>query len=268
MSLFLIILVLVVFLVVVLVILLVLLTVTLDRILGNGSGLLGVRRLNSFAHLSIGVRQVLGTLDSQVDDLDTIRIGFTIYQILPVFMGLLDHVFDKGTVLAMAIVSKRVLLTALGDLVVLEPALDLSETTRPGLVQVGNVIDLIRTRIIYIKRDQLPVRGAIVDHQQAAQQLDLLDLARIAANFAHINHVYRIIVTTGGVSSSRALVRVFPGLWDRTVVANISRRAFHIGDKLELAAMLDLLLDRVQSNFFLNLQDSYFHVSVAHYRKS
>jgi hypothetical protein len=105
--------------------------------------------------------------------------------------------------------------------------------------------------VIDINDKDLPVSLTLVKESHDTKSLDLLDLTRVSnllTNFANVNGV---IVATS-LSLGVNLVGVFPGLRQGTVVPDIALVGEAVADETKLA-LLDVLLDRVQSIFLGDL---------------
>ena len=100
---------------------------------------------------------------------------------------------------------------AIGDLVDTEPLVGGPEETREVTLNVLNVVEFGSQRIVDIDGDDLPVGLLLIKQGHHTEDLDLLDLTRVANQLTDLANVQRIVVTLGlglGVDD----MRVFPGL--------------------------------------------------------
>ena len=92
-----------------------------------------------------------------------------------------------------------------------EPLVRRANKTREVALNVLNVIQLARKRVLNVNDNDLPVGLALVEKSHDAKNLDLLDLANIADLLTDLADVERVVVTLGlglGVHGRRVL----PGL--------------------------------------------------------
>ena len=78
-------------------------------------------------------------------------------------------------------------------------------------LDVLNVVELGRQRVVDVDDDDLPVGLALVEQSHDAEDLDLLDLASVANRLANLANIERIVIALGfGLGVSRRWV--LPGL--------------------------------------------------------
>ena len=114
-------------------------------------------------------------------------------------------------VLALAREGELVLGLAVRDLVDAEPLIGGAEKAREVALDILNVVELGSKRVIDVNDNDLPVSLLLVEKGHDTEDLDLLDLARVADKLANLADVERIVVTLGlGLGVDR--VGVLPGL--------------------------------------------------------
>lgn len=78
-------------------------------------------------------------------------------------------------------------------------------------LNVLNVVEPVRERVVDVDDDDLPVGLALVEESHDAEDLDLLDLANVSDLLADLADVQRVVVALG-LSLGVGLGRVLPGL--------------------------------------------------------
>ena len=121
-------------------------------------------------------------------------------------------------VLALAGKCELVLGLSVGDLVDTEPLIGGTEKAGQVTLDILNVVELGRQRVVHVNNNDLPVSLLLVKESHDAENLDLLHLTSVADKLANLANVERVVVTLGlglGVDS----VGVLPGLrgWYRLV---------------------------------------------------
>ena len=83
----------------------------------------------------------------------------------------------------------------------------------PGevILNILDVVELRRERVVDVDDDDLPVGLTLVEKRHDAENLDLLHLADIADLLADLADIEGIVVTLG-LGLRVSLLRVFPGL--------------------------------------------------------
>ena len=163
---------------------------------------------------------------------------------LPGVVGALDDLEGVGLVLGLAVEGELVLGLAVGNLVDAEPLLGGLEESGHLLLDVLNVVELRGEGVGDINGDDLPVGLTLVKEGQAAQDLDLLDLAGVGHRVSNLADVKGIIVPVG-VGVSILVVRVLPGLGEGTVVPDVPVVREAVVHEAQLP-LLHILLNRVK----------------------
>lgn len=114
-------------------------------------------------------------------------------------------------VLAFASESKLILRLAVRDLVDTEPLICGTEETRQVTLDILDVVELACKGVVHIDNNDFPVGLILVQQGHDTENLDLLDLARVADKLTNLTDVKRIVVTLRfglGVGN----IGIFPGL--------------------------------------------------------
>lgn len=133
-----------------------------------------------------------------------------------------------------------------------------------------DIVELRSQRVIDVDNNDLPVGLLLVEKGHNAEDLDLLDLARLGNELANLADVQRVVVSLGlGLWVDN--VGVFPGLYSQSTIIRKVRvdkvsaylREGTVVPKVALVreavphiselALLDVLLDRVESFLLANL---------------
>lgn len=132
-------------------------------------------------------------------------------ELLPRLGALSDNVHGVLLVLALAAESELVLGLSVGDLVDAEPLIGGTEKAWKMSLDILNVVQLGSEGVVDVNDDDLPVGLALVEESHDTEDLDLLDLTRLADKLANLADVERVVVALSlglGVSD----VGVLPGL--------------------------------------------------------
>ena len=111
-------------------------------------------------------------------------------------------------------------------------------------LDILDVVELGSKRVVDIDDNDLPVSLLLVEKGHDTEDLDLLDLTRVADKLTDLANIERVVVTLGlglGVDG----VRVLPGLGEAAVVPQVALVREAVANEAELA-LLDILLDGVE----------------------
>jgi hypothetical protein len=175
-------------------------------------------------------------------------------ELLPRFGAFAHDLHRVLLVLALAGEGELVLRLAVRDLVDAEPLIRRAEETREVTLNVLNVVQARRKRVVDVDDNNLPVGLALVEKSHHTENLDLLDFTRLGDELADLADVQRVVVTSLlglGVDN----VGVFPGLREGTVVPEVTLVREAVADESQLA-LLGVLLDGVELLIFGNLSQS------------
>jgi hypothetical protein len=156
-------------------------------------------------------------------------------------------------VLALASESELVLRLAIGDLVDTEPLIRGTEQTGQVTLDILNVVELRRQRVVHVNDDDLPVGLLLVEKGHDSKNLDLLDLSDVSNKLADLADVERVVVALRlglGVGD----VGVLPGLGEGAVVPEVALVREAVADEAELT-LLRVLLDGVEGLFLGDLEE-------------
>ena len=181
-------------------------------------------------------------------------------------------------VLALAGEGELVLGLSVGDLVDTEPLVGGTEKAGEVALDILDVVELGRKRVVHIDDDDLPVGLLLVEQGHDAKDLDLLDLAGVANELTDFADVERVVVTLGlglGVDGVGVLpglhrrvsqpARYGTGMYSRIYVTHLGECAVvpqvalvgeavaHISE----LALLDILLDGVEELILGDLYSNY-----------
>ena len=78
-----------------------------------------------------------------------------------------------------------------------EPLVSRAHETGEMPLDILDIIELGRERVVYVDDEDLPVRLTLVEKRHDAEDLDLLDLADVADLLADFAHIQRVVVTVG-----------------------------------------------------------------------
>jgi hypothetical protein len=142
---------------------------------------------------------------------DVATVALARDELLPGLGALLDNLLSVLLVLALAGEGELVLGLSVGDLVDAEPLVGGTHETGQVTLDILNVVELGSQRVVDINDNDLPVGLLLVNQGHNTQNLDLLDLTRVADQLTNLADVERIVVTLGlGLGVDR--VGVLPGL--------------------------------------------------------
>lgn len=145
-----------------------------------------------------------------------------------------------------------------------EPLVGRAHKTREVPLDILNVVQLRRKRVIDVNDEDLPVGLALVEERHDTEDLDLLDLADVANLFTNLADIERVVVAVG-LGLSMGLSRVLPGLHNGTATSGrasgLPCSVTHLGEGTVVpdvpvvgeavahvaeTALLDVLLDGVE----------------------
>jgi hypothetical protein len=175
-------------------------------------------------------------------------------ELLPRFGAFAHNLHGVLFVLALAGEGKLILRLAVRDLVDAEPLIRRAEKTGQVTLNVLDVVQARRKRVVDVDDNDLPVGLAFVEECHHTENLDLLDFTRLGDELADLADVQRVVVTSLlglGVDN----VGVFPGLREGTVVPEVTLVREAVADESQLA-LLGVLLDGVELLIFGNLSQS------------
>uniref|UniRef100_A0A182U5M9 Secreted protein n=1 Tax=Anopheles melas TaxID=34690 RepID=A0A182U5M9_9DIPT len=176
-------------------------------------------------------------------------------KLLPKPVRLSDRLGGECGILCVAVERELILRLAVRDLVDLEPLDRGAQQPGEHRLHVADIVHLIGQRVVHVDRDNLPVRFALVDQRDRAEYFHLQHLAPLRNARANLEHIDGIVIAlAAGVRVQ--VVRVLPGLRERTVVPDVAVVREAVGDEPQLA-LLHVLLDRVQA-----LAQADFHLGV------
>jgi hypothetical protein len=176
-------------------------------------------------------------------------------------------------VLALAGEGELVLGLAIRDLVDTEPLVGGPQETGKVALDILNVVELGSKRVIDVNDNDLPVSLLFVEESHDTEDLDLLDLTRLADKLANLAHIQWVVVslglglwvndiwvfpslcgwlTTAGSHEERGLRRT-PYLGEGAVVPEIALVGEAVAHIAELA-LLDVLLDGVEGLLLADLR--------------
>lgn len=203
---------------------------------GSGDGRLGGSRI---AEGSVGNGHALG-VDLAAD------------KAVPRLLALLDDIEGVGLVLGLAAERELVLGLAVGDLVDAEPLVRGTEQAREVALDVLDVVHLGGVGVLDVDGDDLPVGLAIVEQGHHTENLDLLDLTSVANSLTDLANVEGIVVTNS-LRVGVLVVRVLPGLGERTVVPDVALVGEAVAHKPQLT-LLGVLKNRVEAVLLVDLE--------------
>jgi hypothetical protein len=189
--------------------------------------------------------------------------GLARRELLPGLGALADNVHGVLFVLALAGEGELVLGLAVWDLVNAEPLVGGAQQTGQVALDVLDVVELGRQRVVHVNDHDLPVGLALIEQSHDTEDLDLDDFAGLGDQLADLADVQRVIVTCRlGLLVHH--VGVFPGLPQQSVLvlsADVGLASSHLREGTvvpEVAlvgeavahvaelALLDVLLDGVE----------------------
>ena len=118
-------------------------------------------------------------------------------ELLPGIGALADDILGVLLVLALAGEGELVLGLSVGDLVDAEPLIGGAQKTGEVTLNILNVVELGGQRVVDVDNDDLPVGLLLVEQGHDTEDLDLLDLARVADELTDLADVERVVVTLG-----------------------------------------------------------------------
>lgn len=134
----------------------------------------------------------------------------------------------------------------------LEPLDGGTQQTRKILIYIGNIVDLWGQRIVNIDCNDFPVRFALIDERDGAQDLDLQHIAAFGHTIPDLNNVNGIIVALAA-SGRFNVIGILPGLWQGAIVPDVALVGKTIGHKTQFT-LLDVLLNGIQGRLQANLK--------------
>ena len=189
--------------------------------------------------------------------------GLASGKLLPGLGALAHNVHGVLLVLALAGEGELVLGLAVRDLVDAEPLVGGAQQTGQVALDVLDVVELGRQRVVHVDDHDLPVRLALVEQSHDAEHLDLDDLAGLGDQLADLANIKRVVVA-GRFGLLVHHVGIFPRLPQQSVSilsADIGLASSHLREGTvvpEIAlvgeavphvaqlALLDVLLDGVE----------------------
>lgn len=125
------------------------------------------------------------------------RLRLASNKLLPRLSTLMDDVHRVLLVLALAREGELVLGLSIGDLVDTEPLVRGAQQAGEVLLDILDVVQPMSERVVDVDDDDLPVGLLLVQQGHHAQDLHLLDLARVADQLADLADVERVVVALG-----------------------------------------------------------------------
>mmetsp|Transcript_10247 Transcript_10247/g.29204 ORF Transcript_10247/g.29204 Transcript_10247/m.29204 type:complete len:284 (-) Transcript_10247:223-1074(-) len=169
-------------------------------------------------------QRILGQLAHQRLDLVALHIGIQLafllagQQFLPCVIAFLDDGHGVLLVHEFLVQSKDVGRLAVGDFVRAEPFADGIEHAWHLFVDVLNVVEERRPLVFGVDGDDLPVGLAFVDHAEDSEDLDGADATGLDDTSTNLAHIQRIIITTATLGIRMDECRIFPCLWQASVI--------------------------------------------------
>lgn len=184
----------------------------------------------------VGVRQIA--------DGNFTRGGITVDETAPGFVGLVDDFHGVLLVFSLAGEGELILRLAIGDLVDPEPFVGCPDETGQVTLDILNIIQLGSERVVNVNDDDLPVGLTLIKEGHDTENLDLLDLASVTDLFADLANIEGIVVTLG-LGFRVRVVGVLPGLWEGTVVPNVTVMGEAVANETQ-TTLFDVLLNGVE----------------------
>ena len=132
-------------------------------------------------------------------------------ELLPRLGALAHNLHGVLLVLALAGKGKLVLGLAVGDFVDAEPLVGGAQEAGQVALDVLDVVEFGRQRVVDVNDYDLPVGLALVEQRHDAQDLDLLDLAGLRDGLADLADIQWVVVALG-LRLWVGGIGVFPGL--------------------------------------------------------
>jgi hypothetical protein len=183
------------------------------------------------------------------------RLSLASNELLPCLGALAHNLHSVLLVLALPGERKLVLRLAIGDLVDAEPLVGSAEETRKVPLDILHIVQARGERVVHVNDNDFPVGLALVEESHDAEDLDLLDLARLGNELTDLADVEWVVVSlllglgVGGVW-------VLPCLGESAVVPEVALVWEAVADEAELA-LLGVLLDWVKDLVLGDLPDSF-----------